>query len=38
MQASISIYIHVYGPYKPNPSLAYIYMDPIYIFSAFIWM
>ena len=35
-QASISAYIYVYGPYTANPSLAYIYMDPIYIFSAFI--
>ena len=31
-------YIHIYGLYKPNPSLAYIYMGAIYMFSAFIWM
>ena len=37
-QASISGYIHVYGPYTPNPSLAYIYMNAIYMFSAFIWL
>ena len=37
-QASISVYIHVYGPYTPNPSLAYIYMDPIYMLAAFIWL
>ena len=34
MQASISGYIHVYGPYTPNPSLAFIYMGSIYMFSA----
>ena len=38
MQASISVYIHVYGPYTPNPSPAYIYIFAIYMFSAFICM
>ena len=37
-QASISVYIHIYGLYTPNSSLAYIYMDSIYMFSAFIWL
>ena len=37
-QASISGYIHVYGLYTPNPSLEYIYMDPIYMLAAFIWL
>ena len=38
MQASITAYIHIYGPYKPNKSFEYIYLDAIYMFSAFIWM
>ena len=33
-----SIYIYIYGPYKPNTSLEYIYMGSIYMFSAFILM
>ena len=38
MKAFKLVYIHIYGLCKPNPSLAYIYMGAIYMFSAFIWL
>ena len=29
--------LYIYRPYTPNPSLAYVYIDVIYKFKAFIW-
>ena len=36
VQALKSLYIYIYGLYKPNPSLEYIYMGAVYMFAAFI--
>ena len=38
MKASKSLDIHIYGLNTPNLTLAYIYMNAIYMFTAFIWL